>query len=165
MREFVKTVLLIIDVVSFAMSMLLVAFVMICEVFGSEVLQIFEIPWSYGHIWLVMCGSCIIWVVTCTLRRKYYPKQERQKMADIWLIEKMKKSLKPAVVIANRAGTVLIVLFAALGVAYDWLGPKVFQILRIPWGLKSILIFIYVCGILWMITGVLRRILADYEVW
>ncbi len=75
MKEFLRVILLITNIVSFALVLLFGASGIIYELFGylnyKKMLQNLKIPWSFEHIWIFMFVCLIILIITYMLRKKF----------------------------------------------------------------------------------------------
>lgn len=76
MREFLKVVLLIINIISFALVLLFGASGIIYELFGpanyEKMLHKLKIPWNFERIWLFIFVCLIILIITYILRKKFF---------------------------------------------------------------------------------------------
>lgn len=75
MREILRIVLLIINIIAFAFVLLFGATGVIYEISGpagyEKMLNKFQIPWEFEHIWLFMFVCLTILVITYFLRKKF----------------------------------------------------------------------------------------------
>ena len=73
----------------------------------------------------------------------------------------MRKLLKVLLLVTNIISFVLVLLFGASGIVYELFGPanyeKMLQKLNISWDLKHILLFMYLCLIVLIVTYVVRK--------
>jgi len=76
MSRVLRIILLIINIISFALVSLFGATGIICELLGpasyEKILAELKISWKFEHIWLFMFVCLIISVVTCLLRKKFF---------------------------------------------------------------------------------------------
>ena len=76
MRELFKMILLIVNIISFALVCVFGASGIIYELFGpanyEKILKKLNIPWSYERIWLFMFWCLIILILTYVLRKKFF---------------------------------------------------------------------------------------------
>lgn len=75
MREILRIVLLIINIIAFAFVLLFGATGVIYEIFGpsgyEKMLNKFKIPWEFERIWLFMFVCLTILIITYFLRKKF----------------------------------------------------------------------------------------------
>ena len=76
MREVIRIILLIINIISFAFVFLFGATGIIYELFGpanyEKMLGKLKIMWSFERVWLLMFVCLIILIITYFLRKKFF---------------------------------------------------------------------------------------------
>ncbi len=76
MREVLRIILLITNIISFAFVFLFGATGVIYELLGpanyEKILEKLKIPWSFERIWLFMFVCLIIFVITYLFRKKFF---------------------------------------------------------------------------------------------
>ena len=76
MREVLRIVILVINIISFAFVLLFGASGIIYQLFGpagyKKMLEKLKIPWSFESLWLFMFVCLIIMIVTYILRKKFF---------------------------------------------------------------------------------------------
>lgn len=76
MREVLRMILLITNIISFALVLLFGATGIIYELLGpanyEKMLEKLKIPWSFERIWLFMFVCLIILIITYILRKKFF---------------------------------------------------------------------------------------------
>ena len=76
MKHLLNIILLIINIISFALVSLFGASGIIYELFGpanyEKLLQKLKIPWSYERIWVFMLICLVICIITYIFRKKFF---------------------------------------------------------------------------------------------
>lgn len=76
MKKVIRTILLITNIVSFALLSLYGASGIIYELFGpaiyDKMLAALGIPWNFDQIWLFMFVCSIVLIITYLLRKKFF---------------------------------------------------------------------------------------------
>ena len=76
MREILRIILLITNIISFVLVLLFGASGIIYELFGpanyEKMLEKLKIPWSFERIWLFVFVFLIILIITYSLRKKFF---------------------------------------------------------------------------------------------